>query len=334
VPRATDAFWQRMIAEANRFKPDLRRGVFAAIEAARLRLSEAQIVAYLRAGDIEGLVQAMLGPPDQLQYLYAQLDRAMHASVVASAGTILSDIPLAILNGIKMEVRLDRLPRRALDVLQQSQLTLIREIDTATRDGVRTFLMDGVRQGRNPRQTARELLGATAGDARIGGRLGLTASQQQIVDNYRRALETGSSNALQRKLRQRAADGVVQRARDAGVPLDPDRINSLVAYYERRMLTLRAETIARTESLRALREGRHLGWLAAIEQGFVDPNGLVKRWVTAHDERVRPAHQQMNGVEVPFDQPFEPEDTGPIDEPPVAVNCRCLAWVTLRRRVA
>jgi hypothetical protein len=87
----------------------------------------------------------------------------------------------------------------------------------------------------------------------------------------------------------------------------------------------RAARIARTET--------HSAAMAAMHE-TIQHQGLViksKTWVTAHDNRVRSSHVPLNGVTIPFDQPFEAEGglmMFPGDDSLGAgaeerVNCRC-----------
>jgi HK97 family phage portal protein len=84
----------------------------------------------------------------------------------------------------------------------------------------------------------------------------------------------------------------------------------------------RAQRIARTETLRTL----NFSTLQAYKQ-----SGVVsaKEWLTARDERVRIAHQEVDGKVVPLNKPFmvdgepmmAPQDASA--SPGNTVNCRC-----------
>jgi HK97 family phage portal protein len=86
--------------------------------------------------------------------------------------------------------------------------------------------------------------------------------------------------------------------------------------------TWRAERIARTETTAALNMG--------YEESLKAVGVKRKMWITAHDERVRETHQQMEGVVVDLDDyfvlpsgarlrfPCDPEG-----QPDEVINCRC-----------
>ncbi|MCD6506454.1 hypothetical protein J7M22_07480 [Candidatus Poribacteria bacterium] len=88
----------------------------------------------------------------------------------------------------------------------------------------------------------------------------------------------------------------------------------------------RAEAVARTELLRMY----SLGHWARMQSTAEYVPGLKKRWVSAHDPRVRPSHARADGQIVPWDKPFlvgghkamYPRD--PRLPPEESVNCRCV----------
>ena len=119
------------------------------------------------------------------------------------------------------------------------------------------------------------------------------------------------------------ADGV-----NAGesIPEIAARIEGVLAATGSERWVNRARVIAVTETTRA----RGAGTTAAgLEQSRVTGRLLQKRWRTEHDDRVRQAHRNVDGVTLPLYQPFNvggfpllfPGDPmGPADE---VVNCRC-----------
>jgi uncharacterized protein with gpF-like domain len=76
-----------------------------------------------------------------------------------------------------------------------------------------------------------------------------------------------------------------------------DRIIS-ARQYENALLRARGETIARTESINALRAGRREGVTQAIEQGAIGADRVTRRWDATMDKRTRPDHVAMHGKTV------------------------------------
>jgi len=88
----------------------------------------------------------------------------------------------------------------------------------------------------------------------------------------------------------------------------------------------RAETIARTEILRAYSVAQQ----ASLRQIADYVPQLQKQWIATLDDRVRPAHRQAHGQIRDWDEPFEvdgedlmyPRDPG--GSPENTINCRCV----------
>jgi SPP1 gp7 family putative phage head morphogenesis protein len=83
---------------------------------------------------------------------------------------------------------------------------------------------------------------------------------------------------------------------------------------------VRAESIARTETLRAS------NW--AITQGQAIAGVRKRKWVAILDTHVRPAHALLNGTIVGIEEPFEyfgkkAMHPGGFGEPELDINCRC-----------
>lgn len=82
---------------------------------------------------------------------------------------------------------------------------------------------------------------------------------------------------------------------------------------------------ARTAITGAENAGRMIGMQKARDDGII----MKKIWMAVNDERTRPAHAELDGVEVDIDEPFE-NDIGEIDypgdpnaDPENVYNCRC-----------
>lgn len=202
------------------------------------------------------------------------------------------------------------------------EMDKIRELSTEALAAVRTTIAQGVQDGRSPVDVARD----------VRAHIGLTARQAQAVMNYRRALEAGDKAALERGLRDKRFDSSVARAIRDDKPLGKDKIDKMVERYRARYLKYRAETISRTEAIRAVNQGAVLAWRQQIDAGKIGADEVVKRWIYTPDSRTRHAHRtipSMNKGGVGIDEAFQSE-LGPIRYPgdPQAsaanvVNCRC-----------
>jgi hypothetical protein len=199
-------------------------------------------------------------------------------------------------------------------------LDRIREITAQQREAIRKAIMEGsVLQGINPNDVARV----------IRQSIGLTAYQQGVVQSFRVGLQQLDPRVLERKLRDQRYDRTVKRAIDTNTPLTEDQVNAMTDAYHRRMLALRARTIARTEALRATSYG---GLARAQEVLDEHPDlDVTKRWLATDDDRTRDTHRELNGREVDGMTSHFITSHGnmirwPLDETAVAeevINCRC-----------
>ena len=198
-------------------------------------------------------------------------------------------------------ISFDQTNARAVRVMQENQLRLVREFTEAQRRATNQAMLRGMQEGLNPRAQARAFRDS----------IGLTQTRERWVDNYRRNLSELDSRALGRELRDRRFDRTVRRAIDDGKPLSQAKIDKMVERYRERMLKYRSEVIARTEALKATHQGVGEMYDQAIEAGELDPRQLIAIWNTAGDERVRDfstgaqtSHASMHNQERMHGEPF------------------------------
>ena len=170
---------------------------------------------------------------------------------------------------------------------------LIREITEEQRALVRGFVSRAQMGEMDIRQLARQLRDI----------VGLTEQQAQWVENHR---NTRISELMSEK----------------GMTFDQafDASDASTNRYQKRVHRMRAETIARTETLRAARNGQQQSFAQAREQGFM--RFTVLEWSTAEDDRVCEICGPLNGLQIPMDAQFPGVD-GWTDG--AHINCRCEA---------
>lgn len=329
MPDQTKFFWESLLQIADAWAPAYKKAFLAGLARARARLSPAAIVKLLDRGRIDEAVKLILGPVDQAQYFWSELVQLSREAVISAGLKTVADMKLELRSGGKRSgifVQFDQLTPQVAQAMRQAEMLLVREIDEATRRGLKVYIRAAMDEGKNPRSLIPELAGRVQTDGvRRGGVLGLTERQAKAVQNFRRMLEEGEYNeALGRMLRDLRYDSKLRNA-VGGRSLSQEEIDKMVARYESNYLAYRAEVVARTESLRALRLGQQLGWEDTVARGLVPAASIQRRWVTAGDGRVRLTHQQMNGMVVGLNQPFVmPGGRATMlpDEP----NCRCIIW--------
>jgi uncharacterized protein with gpF-like domain len=170
-------------------------------------------------------------------------------------------------------------------IADQIAARLVRDVPASIQQTLASMVGQAYTQGLHPYDFAPQLRAM----------IGLTQRQATAVSNYWQALTAkGSSQVFADKAAQRYAD---------------------------RLLTQRAVLIARTETIRTANVSRIAGYNDAASRGLVDAATATLVWVTAADERVCPACDELDDVEAPLsDAPFF--DGNP--PPPLHPDCRCL----------
>jgi len=204
---------------------------------------------------------------------------------------------------------------------------------------VRQVIVDAAEENRPPRETALDIIGRRQPNGeRAPGLLGLSTNQEQYVASMRRALQTpeGMRDYLTNrwKRRDRRFEPLIRRAlRDERV-LTLTELNKITGAYTQRLLKLRGETIARTESLGAMNAGRYEGVRQMLEKNGLPNDAVTMVWQSTPSKRTRDTHMAMNNQEVPFGTPFTtfkhhqlyyPGDTKLGAPPEEIINCRCTA---------
>lgn len=214
---------------------------------------------------------------------------------------------------------------RAVALMRRNRLEFIASFTRQQRDATRSALIESFNKGEGPRVSARVFRDS----------VGLTKYQLGVVNNYRKQLETGSKQALDRELRDRRSDKLIERTFDDGDLLSADQIERMVGRYTQNMLNLRAETIARTETIKIANQARQEATKQIMEQAGLKPDDIVRTWLATQDERTRDTHAEMHGQERALDEYFETPtgvrlmypgdpDSG---RPEEFINCRCVLSV-------
>jgi hypothetical protein len=210
---------------------------------------------------------------------------------------------------------------------------LVTNIVNEQLDLLRDAISGQIATGEAPRSVAIRIAGRMVGGQRQGGFIGLSRAQGGYLANARRELTELDGNYFTRKLRDRRFDGIVRKAIAAGKPLSQNDLDRITGRYSDRMLKHRADTIARTESITALRAGRREGIQQGIEAGAIRRDRIKRVWSATLDKRTREDHVDMNGKEVQgMDAPFVfpdgsmalyPGDTSLGADGSQTINCRC-----------
>ena len=296
---------RRFEIEAQKFRPLIRDAFLQAVADIKRGTDLDALIAAIERNDVPAALTALkLGP----EY-FAPLDDAVRATFKGGGTYMLDTLPVKNpRTGLELVIRFQGRNPRAESWVAKKSSDLIVEIVTSQRDAVRDVVLRGITEGVNPRQTALELIGRVdpATGRRAGGIVGNTTRDRLAVERMRDELGSPrmASGYFRRKARDKRFDSIVRKSIESGEKLSDEKIRQIAGKYSDKLLQLRGERIARTETLTALNAGRTEGMQQLIDSDEVKKDSVTKEWSSSADKRVRDIHVTMDGSEVDFDQPF------------------------------
>ncbi|PHR83103.1 phage minor head protein [Henriciella sp.] len=314
---------------ADQYEKQLLDAFIEAVTDIANRAEIGRMVERLERGDIQGALDAVHLDPAA----FRTLEEAFRAAYGAGGVAAVSGMPaLRDPNGGRLVVRFDMRAPRVERYLREHSSSLVTRIIDEQRESIRLVLQRGMMEGANPKRTALNIVGRVqrGSNRRTGGILGLSGPQARAVENARSGLLSGDPDAMRAYLgltrRDKRFDRTVAKAIREGKGLDRDTVARITGRYSDRLLALRGETIARTETLGALARSKDEAFRQLVDTGAVQAQQVKKRWVATKDNRTRDSHAAIDGDMVALDQPFSngllyPHAPGaPAEE---VVNCRC-----------
>jgi hypothetical protein len=306
---------------ARRIEPALRRAFLESVQnMTRAKLSA--VIAAIDAGNTDELFRLL----NVTRAAFFPLEEGQrNAMFVAGTAEL---VTMRIPSGRALNIGFDGRNPRAERYLTQIAGQRIVEIVNETRDIVRGALTQGQIAGKGARQVALDLVGRVVDGKRQGGLIGLNSQQAQWVQNMRAELADPASMAryFTRQRRDARFDKIVRKALEDGKPVSAADIDRITTRYSDRLLQLRGQTIAVTETNAATSAGRMEAMQQLVEREGLRPEQVRKVWATASDERVRASHMALHGDSVGLNEAFGnglqyPGDlSGPPEE---VINCRC-----------
>lgn len=317
-----------------RYDQALREAFLAAIDDIRNGVTLRAVVERLERGDIAGAVEAIGLDPVSFE----RVERIIAEAYADGGQAEVANLPLLRdPAGARVVFRFGTRDTDGERRLREHSSTLVREIVADQRVAIRETLEAGLAAGRNPRKTALDVVGrvSRATNRREGGIIGLTSTQAGYVSTARDQLTSGSAEDLKayltRTRRDKRFDPTVRKAIETGNPVPADVVDRITARYSDRLLELRGEVIARTETMGALARGRYDAIVQQITSGKIEAQDVTKVWLTAKDERVRGTHRALDGKKVGFDGFFSSPSGAMLRHPHDAsapasetVGCRCM----------
>ena len=300
-----------------RFERRVRRRLLTAINAIRSEITLSQLVTLLEGGRINEAIEltqrAIAVVVEEVEQGFLISAQAMASY---TAGRIGTNAPF------------DMTDERAIAILRANRSRLVTEFTAQQRELLTDMLVRGRVEGQGIRETARLYRQS----------IGLTSHQERQVRSFRRSLELGERDALRRALRDRRFDRTVERAISGDRPLTKAQIDRMENRYRERFIRMRAETIARTETLRAIHEGAQESLRQSIASGLIEADAVVQTWITAADARRRDWHTTMHRQQRGFGELFVSGQGNTLRHPgdvraarEEIINCRCSLATRINR---
>jgi len=294
--------------------PGVRSEFVAAMRQARAGVDMKALEAAIGRGDVDAAFRALRFDAADLFKTDTAITAAMNAGGNYQMGAFqyaTRRAPIASRVVQSFGGRNERAERIALDLGSR----LVTEVVDDTRVMIAQTIRAGLEAGAGPRRTALDIGGRVVNGKRQGGLVGLDSRRAGWVQNYRAKL---------------LAEGRPQ-----------SQIDRMAQRYSNKLLRQRGETIARTETLKALNAGRQ----EALDQLIENPNNdvraedVVRAWdSTGEDGRTRQSHLDADKQDpVPQGQPFivggysmmYPGDSSMGAPPGETINCRCYVDVRI-----
>jgi hypothetical protein len=323
-------------------RPAVERAWRQAISDIASRATLNRIVQALRRNDIEAAIDAiginraaLSGIITPLSETYA----AAGAAVTAAQTWRLPDMSRVV-------VRFDLANPRANAFISEYSTNLVTNVAEESREALRVAIRAGYDQGRGPLDIARDLTGRIGKNGRrTGGIVGLDEPSARYVQNMRARLASGDPVEMRKVLsmtrRDRRLDGIVRRAIEAGRPVSQKDINRLTGRYSDRLLALRGERIARTETATAVETARLDAFKNGLEETGIPDWAVEREWRHGggrndpRDDHVAYSGTTVTGVNTPFVLPsgarmLHPHDTSLGAGAGDIVNCTCRQVIRVR----
>jgi hypothetical protein len=328
---------QRLQALVDKFEPALQQAFLSAIDDLRNGVQIGVVAERLERGDIDGALRALNIEPAVFRLFEEGVREAYIGGGVAVTGALPA---IRDPDGQRVVVRFDARSPRAESFMQDLSGRNLRVADDILL-AARQHMTQGLLDGRNPRSVALDLAGRVnrATGRRTGGIIGMTSQQEAYVRDARAILsdpdrireyfaQDRTTKAFKPRFTRtsRRFDREVTAAIKAGKALPAGRVDIITGQLSDSYLFLRAETIARTETIGALNASHRESFEQVIGTGRVQRNEVRKIWRSTKDARTRDTHRGLDAESVGFDEVFPNGLRYPCDPLGAAsevINCRC-----------
>lgn len=326
-----------------KYGPRVARAFSDAVRDLRDSVTLKRVIEALDAGDAQRALDML------------NIDEAAFSGLRQQLAAVFAEIGGVVVAGVRFDppgetrgvIRWNVGNPEAVRALNEWLGTKITQITEDTRNAARVALSEGYAKGHGPRQIALDVVGRVGPNGRrSGGVLGLSGHQERWVSNMREYLRNGElDKVLRMSKRDRRFDRTIRKLLKEGRTPTEAQINKWTGHYSDKLLKLRGDTIARTETASAVEQGRFDAFRQGMDAKGYPYQYAIKEWRHGGGGmRPRVQHVAENETEVRgLDTPFRMPDGTLIQYPHApetpakhAINCTCsllvrMDWVGLRR---
>jgi flagellar biosynthesis regulator FlbT len=193
---------------------------------------------------------------------------------------------------------------RVVDLLRRNEMAIVQRMVTSQKQATRGAHIEAIARGEDSREA-------------FWSSIGLSSSLHRRLRRYRESLDMQNEMAAENRTNQ----------------LSRKEVNRLMGAVRSTLVEARAEQISRTAAVRFASEALDTILEQAVEQGKVDPGRVVRQWNRIADDRVRDAHDYMQGQKAAMGEAFTDGNGNSLRYPgdpqaplETTINCRC--WLT------
>lgn len=284
----------------SKYNPRVARAFQAAVADIKSRVVLSRLVAAIERNDIQAALAEINIEPAAYRAFELALVAAYESSAVAvTEATVWRDRDLR-----KLSLRWNMANPAAEAYIRSVSSDLVTSMVSGQVEAVRASIVNGYSRGQGPRNIALDVVGRVqANGVRQGGVVGLSATQQAARDRVAQRLADGDYRALlNMTTRDKSMDAMLRR----GQPLTAAQRERYLRTYTNKSLKTRGDTIARTETARAVETARFDAFNEGLGQTGYPPEAVTKTWLHGgggmdpRDDHIAMHRVEVQGLNTPF----------------------------------
>lgn len=312
----------------------IRKAFMEAMDKGRLNIDQAALIRFLEQGDIERAAQLFRLDRGVL----FPLENAIREAVIAGGLSAVTEAP----KGLSAVFGFNGSHPRAVALAERQAGALITNITDEAIGNARRLIVAALEENRSLNALARDLVGRTVGNRRVGGVIGLTKPQIDDMMSIRQILR--DPNQIRKffirdqvtgrwkpryKLSDRRFDSSIRTAIKEGRALTSAQVDAAIEAYKVKAAGYRGRTVARNEAFTAQAAGRDEGYRQVKESGKVE--SVTCRWQHNLSQQPREDHVAMDGTVIEVGEDFVFPDGTRMSHPhdprggaKHSIGCRCI----------